>query len=471
MEKATLYDLDEDARHLPLAPSEGSNEIVQFYALHNQYQEESHIPGLRTLLVVRNDEPRDEGNILRINFPSGLMKLFGSLRALDLSNTDIQLLPHSVGELIHLRYLSLENTKIKRLPESISALFKLHTMNLKYCNRLSELPPQGIKFLTKLRHLELPSTDNWNVYMPRGIGKLTNLQTMHMIKVGSDSTSCGIADLINLDKLRGELCISGIENVSVAQISAEATFKDKCELRKLILHRSCIDSMFADEASFVLDSLQPHSGLEELVIWGFSGVRFPVWLGNQYMFRLSSLELKACPNCKELPSLGQLPYLKHLSINSLTSINYVGRMFSSCDDTNFRDHGSSTRRAFPLLETLKFTRMDSWEKWDEIEPADFPRLQHLAIIKCNKLRGLPKLQALQNMRTKSCEHLLDLPSFPSPQCIKIEGFCSLRDILQALLFSHLEMIELQCYDKLMSEEKVKHFSPRYSLLLKKEQIH
>jgi hypothetical protein len=87
----------------------------------------------------------------------------------------------------------------------------------------------------------------------------------------------------------------------------------------------------------VLDCLQPPSALEELIIWGFSGVRFPVWLGNQYMFRLSNLELKACQNCKELPSLGQLPCLKHLSINSLTSIKYVGRMFSSCEDTNFRD--------------------------------------------------------------------------------------------------------------------------------------
>jgi hypothetical protein len=116
--------------------------------------------------------------------------------------------------------------------------------------------------------------------------------------------------------------------------------------------------------------------------------------------------------------------------------------------------------------------MDSWEKWDEIEPADFPRLKHLTIIKCNKLRQLPKLQALQKLRIKSCEHLLDLPSFPSLQYIKIEGFCSVRDILQLPVFSHLKMIELQCSERLMSEEKrLKHFAPFYSLLLKKEQIH
>ncbi|TVU15266.1 hypothetical protein EJB05_38777 [Eragrostis curvula] len=342
-------------------------------------------------------------------------------------------------------------------------------MNLKCCNCLSELP-RGIKFLANLRHLELPSMDNWNVYMPHGIGELTNLQTMHTIKVGGDPASCGIADLINLDKLRGELCISGIENVSVAQISVEGTIKDKCELRKLILQWSCIDSMFADEASSVLDSLQPHSALEELNVWGFSGVRFPMWLGNQYMSRLSKLELKACQNCKELPSLGQLPCLKHLSINSLTSIKYVGRMFSSCDGTSFRDCGSNTSRAFPTLEALRFTNMDSWGKWDEIKPEDFPCLQYLTIIKCNKLRELPKLQALQNLRIKSCEHLFDLPSFPSLQCIKIEGFCSVRDILQVPLFSHLEIQELRCYEKLVSEEWLKYCTPNYCLLLKKEKV-
>jgi hypothetical protein len=471
MEEATLQNIDEDAMHVSLAPSEGSNEIVQFYALHNQYQEESHIPSLRSLLVVQKDEPKDEGNILRINFRSGLMKLFRSLRALDLSNTDIGVLPNSIGELIHLRYLSLENTRIKCLPESISALFKLHTMNLKFCNYLSELP-QGIKFLSNLRHLELPLMDNWNVYMPHEIGELTKLQTMHMIKVGGDSASCGIDDLVNLGKLRGELCISGIENVSIAQINVESTTKDKRELRKLILHWSCVDSMFADEALPVLDCLQPHSALEELIIWGFSGVRFPVWLGNQYMFRLANLELKDCPNCEELPFLGQLPCLKHVSVNSLTSIKYVGRMLYTCEGTNLRGHGSSTSKTFPLLETLKFTGMDSWEKWDEIEPADFPRLKHLTIIKCNKLRQLPKLQALQKLRIKGREHLLDLPSFPSLQYIKIEGFCSVRDILQLPLFSHVKMIELQCSERLMSEEKrLKHFAPFYSLLLKKEQIH
>uniref|UniRef100_K3Y569 Uncharacterized protein n=2 Tax=Setaria italica TaxID=4555 RepID=K3Y569_SETIT len=412
IETSTFSNVKENARHLSLAPSEDHcNEIVQLHALQNEDIKEYHIPGLRTLLVVQKDELEDKGNTLYINFPRGMFKVLGSLRALDLSNTNMENQPHSVGELIHLRYLSLENTKIKCLPESISALFKLHSMNLKSCNSLSELP-KGIKFLTNLRHLELPSMDDWNMYMPCGIGELINLQTMHVIKVGSDSGSCGIADLVNLNKLRGELSISGIENVTSAQITPEASIKNKGELCKLIFRWSCVDSMFSDEASSVLDSLQPHPDLEELTIRGFSGVRFPLWLGN-HMFCISILELKDCQNSKELPSVGRLPCLKHLSINSLTSIMHVRRMLSVHDETTCGDYGSSTSRAFPVLETLKFMNMDSWELWDEIEATDFPHLQHLTIMRCSKLSGLPSLQALQNLRIKNCESTR-VAKFPFP---------------------------------------------------------
>uniref|UniRef100_A0A0E0KSS7 Uncharacterized protein n=1 Tax=Oryza punctata TaxID=4537 RepID=A0A0E0KSS7_ORYPU len=261
IERFTLSNVNGEARHLSLAPSETqSHEIGEFHAPNNKYMNESQYPGLRTLLVVQRTEHEDGRKTSSIEIPSVLFKAFVCLRALDLSNTDMEGLPNSIGELIHLRYLSLENTKIKCLPESISSLFKLHTMNLKCCNYLSELP-QGIKFLANLRHLELPRMDNWDVYMPCGISELINLQTMHTIKFTSDSGSCGIADLVNLDNLRGELCISGIENVSKEQIAREASMKNKGELRKLVLQWSRNDSMFANDASSVLDSLQPHPAL------------------------------------------------------------------------------------------------------------------------------------------------------------------------------------------------------------------
>uniref|UniRef100_A0A0D9W744 Uncharacterized protein n=1 Tax=Leersia perrieri TaxID=77586 RepID=A0A0D9W744_9ORYZ len=87
-------------------------------------------------------------------------------------------------------------------------------MNLKCCNYISQLP-QVIEFLANLRHLELPCMDLWNVYMPCGISELTNLQTIHAIKFRSDSGSCGIADLVKLDNLRGEDCFSNIGDSKV----------------------------------------------------------------------------------------------------------------------------------------------------------------------------------------------------------------------------------------------------------------
>jgi len=65
IEKSTFSNVEEDARHLSLAPSEDhSNETMQFYELHNQYLKESLTPGLRTLLIVHEDDFKSEGNTL-----------------------------------------------------------------------------------------------------------------------------------------------------------------------------------------------------------------------------------------------------------------------------------------------------------------------------------------------------------------------------------------------------------------------
>ncbi|KAL5214302.1 hypothetical protein ABZP36_003454 [Zizania latifolia] len=112
-------------------------------------------------------------------------------------------------------------------------------------------------------------------------------------------------------------------------------------------------------------------------------------------------------------------------------------MFSSYDGTSSGDYQS--RIDLTILETLKFTNMDSWEHWDESEATDFPCLRHLTFLNCTGIRRLPKLLALVNLQIKNCECLLDLPSFPSLQFIKMEGFCSVNHLLQLPMFSHRDI--------------------------------
>ncbi|TVU14047.1 hypothetical protein EJB05_37493, partial [Eragrostis curvula] len=177
--------------------------------------------------------------------------------------------------------------------------------------------------------------------------------------------------------------------------------------------------MFADEVSSVLDSLQPHPDLKELTISGtVKGYHLLV-------------------NCH---------VSKHLLISSLTRIKHVRRMFYGYDKTSRDDCRSSTSRAFPTLDTLKFMNMNSWEQYSngmKLRPQISLCLHHLTIVRCSKLRGLPKLQILQNLQIKNCENLLDLPSFPSLQCISVE----------APYISHLGLLELRCRQETHISEK------------------
>ncbi|XP_072956553.1 uncharacterized protein [Typha angustifolia] len=172
-----LRNIHEEARHSSLVPSH--SEIEQTIGC------DSFDGGaLRTFLFIG----RLNHGLFYVKIPDILFTVLKCLRALDLSNTSIEELPSSIGNLIHLRYLSLVNTKIRRLPESICCLVNLQCLNLKNCNELIELP-QGIKLL-KLRHLELPQQEYKDICMSYGIGELTDRQTFPTFDVGSGIASC-----------------------------------------------------------------------------------------------------------------------------------------------------------------------------------------------------------------------------------------------------------------------------------------
>ena len=102
-----------------------------------------------------------------------------------------------------------------------------------------------------------------------------------------------------------------------------------------------------------------------------------------------SLRLIGCKYVLQLPPLGLLPFLKELTIIELDGIVGVGAEF----------HGSSSS-SFTCLETLYFYNMKEWEEWDCETP--FPRLQHLSIVHCPKLKGLPN-QLLHVKQIIICE--------------------------------------------------------------------
>ncbi|KAL2581598.1 hypothetical protein AAZV13_15G194400 [Glycine max] len=344
---------------------------------------------------------------------------FKHLRSLDLSHTDIEKLtestcslynlqtlklnhcrslkelPDSVCNLKHLRSLDLSHTDIEKLPESTCSLYNLQILKLNDCIYLMELP-SNLHELINLRRLEFVDTEI--IKVPPHLGKLKNLQVLMRGFIVGKSSDFTIQQLGELN-LHGSLFME-LQNIKNPSDALAADLKNKTGLVKLEFRWNSHgkhDDHAKERDVVVIENLQPSKNLEKLSIRKYGGKQFPNWLSDNSLSNVVSLELDNCQSCQHLPSLGLLPFLKNLEISSLDGIVSIGADF----------HGNSSS-SFPSLETLKFSSMKAWEKWEcEAVIGAFPCLQYLSISKCPKLKGdLPEqLLPLKKLQISECKQL------------------------------------------------------------------
>ncbi|XP_043693617.1 putative disease resistance protein RGA3 [Telopea speciosissima] len=397
---------------------------------------------LRTVLIL-SSQYRHEIPDVKLNHD--LIVSLRRLRSLYLSNVPIKDLPDSIGDLKHLRYLNVSNTKIKALPDSTCSLYNLQILILRNCSELFQLP-KATTNLINLRHLSLVGC--WHLAsMPPEIGRLTCLQTLDRF-VASKESGCGIGELKNMMQLQGSLCIDRLEDVANVTDAMEASLKNKHYLHKLALEWSCRRYLPDGIDEDVLDGLQPHANIEELKIDNYHGSKFPSWIGDSSLSHLVKIEFSHCGHCKILPSLGQLPFLKHLIIDAMYGLENLGYEF--CGDGNVR--------GFPSLETLRLEDMKDLKEWKGAENGEFPFLHELIIMKCPKLTTLPRFPSLQDLVLDECHEKI-LSSFPhiiSICTLKMSNFRKLMFLPEGF-FHHLSALkELRihhCY-QLMTLQKV-----------------
>ncbi|KAL4393056.1 hypothetical protein AHAS_Ahas02G0013800 [Arachis hypogaea] len=300
------------------------------------------------------------------------------LRVLSFDKLDV--LPNSTGELIHLRHLDLSYTHIKTLPESLCSLCNLQTLKLRRCYELTSLP-SGFHNLVSLRHLDIRGTHLEE--MPRKMSELNQLHVLSYFVVGKHKDN-GIQELGGLANLHGCLEIKKLENMVDVKEAMSAKIMDKSYIDELWLEWSSGDDIVSStqKERDMLDNLQPQNGLKELKIERYKGTIFPDWLGNCSYQNMTSVSLKSCKNCCMLPSLGQLPSLKSLSIKGLDQLRSIGEEFYK----NEGDHHSSHIAPFPTLETLVFDSMPCWEVWHVSESETFLQLRNLEITDCPMLK-------------------------------------------------------------------------------------
>ncbi|KAK1319456.1 putative disease resistance RPP13-like protein 1 [Acorus calamus] len=357
---------------------------------------------LRTFLLI---------DIKRNKLPEKIWNL-KVLRILDLSHTGLSCLDKSIGTLIHLRYLNLSNTPIQWLPESIGNLHNLQTLELRHCIALGQLP-KTTKNLINLRHLdmrldEISSNVPWS--MPPGMGALTSLQTLSIFLVGDEDSGCGVSELKSLAKLRGQLCIKNLQNVESKE-DAKMALEKKQHLRRLELQWNRQLYVCGTIAEGVIGKLKPHTNLQELLIRGYPGSRFPDWMEDSSFSKLTTMKLYDCHGGHfgiDCPDLVKLHSLKHLHLERMSLLDI--RSLPMLHEFSIRDCDVLGNLGHLPL-SLKIMEITYCRSLNSCETEELPNLRELTIINCPRLEGLPggHLPSLTKLEIKSCKSV----KFPS----------------------------------------------------------
>ncbi|XVF37699.1 hypothetical protein REPUB_Repub20aG0032100 [Reevesia pubescens] len=322
-----------------------------------------------------------------------LLSSLKCLRTLGLVNSNIEMLPHSIGKLKHLRVLSLYGSEnIKKLPSSLSRLQNLQTLNLRMCKKLEELP-RKTRRLVSLRHLFIDGCIEL-AYMPRGLGQLTCLRTLNKFVVGKTGRRVGqLRELNGLNNLKGELHISSLQN-AIPEFGS-SSLKEKLNLKSLKLDWSREeddkDDAIIVKDEMVFEGLQPHPNLKKLEVHGYSGSKISSWLSS--ITNLTILILVNCDKCKHLPPLHQLSSLKFLKLSRLEALENV----SEIEKQKELSSAESTTIFLPSLETLRIDDCPNLKGWwrndvgeaSNAQPPSFPCLSCLYIDRCPNLTSMP----------------------------------------------------------------------------------
>ncbi|KAM0046620.1 putative P-loop containing nucleoside triphosphate hydrolase, leucine-rich repeat domain superfamily [Helianthus debilis subsp. tardiflorus] len=266
-----------------------------------------------------------------------------------------------------------------------------------------------VTLLTKLRFLRVLSLANSSIKevpesidtpnlndMPLGFGGLTGLQTLSKVIIGG-SGGFRISYLKDFLHLRGHLSIKGLHKVKHAMHAKEANLQQKkgiCDLQ--LKWNDVFDGSRNELTEYeVLEKLRPFEKLRSLKILYYGGTKFPSWVGDPSFVYLTQLTLTDCRSCKCLPTLGYLPSLIKLCVESIHELDKVGSELLG--QTN-----SCSGNAFPSLEVLEFTDMPNWKEWSTHggeKRGIFPCLREISIVHCPKLdvvviSSMPSLRVL-----------------------------------------------------------------------------
>ncbi|KAL3497614.1 hypothetical protein ACH5RR_040346 [Cinchona calisaya] len=395
---------------------------------HDQTAAGNDIETVHLLLISDKQKRIKKENLKRISSKLRTLILNGSayledilasfryLSTLIVQNSEVDVLPTAVGDMKLLSYIDIIDTKISRLPDSVTKLYNLQTLRVNYLEEL----PKGFGNLINLRNFCM--SGNFSL---SGIRQLTNLRTLSVIKVVRESEGFQLEELEHLDNLRGELKIRGLKDVSRPESARKANLWRKSNIHMLEL---IWDLVTEDPNGIeILEGLKPHSNLKSLTIQGCRCSSIPSWMVTKnhlsVLYNLVIIKLRNMPYCKQIPSLGDLPYLQVINMDQLRSVKCFGSEFYGCTNldgaSSSNSHEAAVTTLFPTLRELDLRYMDELSEWSDAMIQSnsssvnlFPLLEALCLVDLPRLGLLPNLgdlKCLQRLNIINCKNLTCLP--------------------------------------------------------------
>ncbi|XP_061965394.1 putative disease resistance protein RGA4 [Populus nigra] len=201
----------------------------------------------------------------------------------------------------------------------------------------------------------------------------------------------------------------------------------------------------------MLQSLQPNSSLQELIVKGYGGMRFPSWVSD--LSNLVRIRVQHCRRLKHIPPLDGIPFLEELIIWDLVDLEYI-------DSEGVG--GKEVSMFFPSLKSLRIFScpiLKGWRKrWSKDEMNDdsdestieeglrmlcFPRLSSLSIEFCPNLTSMPLFPTLDEDL-----HLWRTSSMPLQQTMEMTSSVSSSSFTRPL--SKLKRLYMYAIDDIES---------------------
>ncbi|BBN68986.1 Putative disease resistance TIR-NBS-LRR class protein [Prunus dulcis] len=260
-----------------------------------------------------------------------LQEMPGNIELLNLESTAIEELPSSVWSNKKISFLNIQrwgcsSLAIEVVPSSIECLFGLTTIYLNDCKRLVSLPTSIFK-LKSLKSLDLNGCSNFECF-PDILEPTVHLELLNLSKTAVKQLPVEIENLIGLQTLNLCRC------------------KDLEFVPDSIYDLNCLKTL-SFYGCLKLKSLPPFSiglcSLEELNLGYCNILQVPdplVCLTSLRSLNLSGTRIQSLPasikqasqlrylwltNCKRLPSLPELPVLRHLEAHGCTSLKNAWR--------------------------------------------------------------------------------------------------------------------------------------------------